>query len=74
MKSSASGGEAILQQTKVAEQVLKKLNLCTKLFLRQYIKVFTSKSICINLYLLFITSITYLQSTTKVFFTTGISY
>ena len=72
MKPFASEDEAILQQTKVAEQVLKKLNLCTKLFLRQHIKVFSS--ICINLYLLFITSITYLQSTTKVFFITGISY
>ena len=47
MKPFASEDEAILQQTKVAEQVLKKLNLCTKLFLRQHIKVFSS--ICINL-------------------------
>ena len=53
----------------------KKLKLCTKLVPIQYMKVFTSKFICNNLYLLFVVIfIIYLQSSTKVVSTTGTSH
>ena len=48
----------ILKQIKLAEeikeQILKKLKLCTKLFPRHYMKVFTAKFIWNTFYLLFV--------------------
>ena len=70
---------AILVQRKLHEkdyilQFLKKLKLCTKLVLRQYMKVFASKFICHNFCLLFILSIIYLKSTAKLSSATGTSH
>ena len=53
----------------------KKIKLYTKLVPRLYMKVFTSKFICNNLYLLFVfIFIIYLQSSTKLFSITGTSH
>ena len=40
-------------------QFFKKLKLCKKLVPRQYIKVFASKFVCDNVYLLFVILIIY---------------
>ena len=55
-------------------QFLNKPKLFTKLVLRQYMKVFTSKFISNNLYLLFVIFIIYLHSFAKIFPAIGISH